>query len=319
MVRGIDVVGPEEEEAGRAAALLRHEVFHGGDGLLVGRRAGVEDVLAQLLALVLHRVEEQAVQLLEHREHRLPRDRGPAAEDRGDLVLGQQLAGLLGEQRPVGGRVDHHRLDLLPQEAALGVELVDGHQRDVLQRGLADRHRPGEGVEDSDLDGLLGARGASRRRSRAHASAASPMLLVIVRLLRPDSAGRPRLQAMDQVGACRLHSERGTADIPLARRRCRPDRDRRQSCRGPGEPSGVAERRCDARRLVVTRLARHNCQIRASGDEFVPAAVARGTARPEGHGSRRARSRSRRCENRPATETFPHAGLRASRIRRARC
>ena len=45
----------------------------------------------ELLALVLHRVEEQAVQLLEHRQHRLARHRGPAAEDDRDLVLRDQL------------------------------------------------------------------------------------------------------------------------------------------------------------------------------------------------------------------------------------
>src|SRR5262249_39089245 len=76
----------------------------------------------------------------------------------GHLVLGQELPGLLGEQRPVGGRVDDHGLDLLPQQAALAVELVDGHQRDVLQRRLADRHGSRQRVEDPDLDGLLRAR-----------------------------------------------------------------------------------------------------------------------------------------------------------------
>jgi hypothetical protein len=36
---------------------------------------------------------------------------------------GQQFARLFGEQRPVRGRVDHHRLELLAQQAALGVLL----------------------------------------------------------------------------------------------------------------------------------------------------------------------------------------------------
>ena len=70
----IHVVGAEEEEARRAAAFLGHEIFDGGDRLLVGRGARVEDVLRQLLPLVLHRVEEQPVQLLEDGQHRLARD-----------------------------------------------------------------------------------------------------------------------------------------------------------------------------------------------------------------------------------------------------
>ena len=113
----IDVVGAFEHPALHPAAFLAHQVFDGRDRLLVRRGAGVEDVLRAFLALVLHRVEQQAVQLLEHRQHRFARHRGPAAEHRRDLVLGDQFARLLGEERPVRGRVDDHRLDLLAQAA----------------------------------------------------------------------------------------------------------------------------------------------------------------------------------------------------------
>ena len=156
----IDVVGAEQHPALGAAAFLGHQVLDRRDRLLVGRGAGVEHVLRQLLAFVLHRVEQQAVQFLEHRQHRLARHRGPAAEGHGHLVLGQQLARLLGEQRPVGGRIDHHGLELLAEHAALGVDLVDRHQGDVLQHRLADRHRAGQRVQHADLDGLLLARKA---------------------------------------------------------------------------------------------------------------------------------------------------------------
>ena len=40
----------------------------------------------------------------------------------------------------------------LPEQAALLVLLLDQHQHDVLQRGLADRHGAGERVQDADLD-----------------------------------------------------------------------------------------------------------------------------------------------------------------------
>src|SRR2546425_1872683 len=149
------VVRAEQVELLVAAALLRHQVLGAGDELLVRARAGVEDVLAALLAFVLHGVEEQAVVVLEDRQHRFAADRGPAAEDDRDLVLEEELLGLFREQVPVGGGVDDDRLDLAAHHAALGVDLVDRHQHDVAQRDFADRHRAGERVEDADLDWLL--------------------------------------------------------------------------------------------------------------------------------------------------------------------
>ncbi len=106
----IDVVGAGQHPALHLA--FAHQVIDRRDRLLVRRGAGVEHVAAALLAFVLHRIEQDAVQLLEHRQHRLARHRGPAAEHRGALVHRQQAAGLLGEQRPVGGRIDHHGFQL---------------------------------------------------------------------------------------------------------------------------------------------------------------------------------------------------------------
>jgi hypothetical protein len=60
----INVVGAQQEEAFRRAAVFAHQVFHRRDGLLVRRRAGIEDVWRHLFAFVLHRIEQQAVQLL---------------------------------------------------------------------------------------------------------------------------------------------------------------------------------------------------------------------------------------------------------------
>ena len=79
------------------------------------------------------------------------------------LSTDRRLPRLLGEQRPVGGRIDHHRFQLLAEHAALGVLLLDQHQHDVLQRGLADRHGAGQRVQDADLDRSRG-RCAVRRR-----------------------------------------------------------------------------------------------------------------------------------------------------------
>jgi hypothetical protein len=149
----IDVVGSGQHPA--LNLLLLGEIVDRGDRLLVRRRAGVEDVALALLTLVLDRVEQDRVQLLEDRQHGFAGHRGPAAKYGRDLVLGDQLARLLGEERPVGGGVDHDRLELLAEHAALLVLLLDEHEHDVLQRRLGDRHRARERVEDADLDGLL--------------------------------------------------------------------------------------------------------------------------------------------------------------------
>ena len=157
----IDVVG-----AGQHPALhlfFLHQVVDGGDRLLVRRRTRVEHVALALFALVLHRIEQDRVQLLEHRQHGFARHRGPAAEHDRDLVLGDQLAGLFGEQRPVRRGVDDDGLELLAEHAALLVLLVDHEQDGILQRGFADGHGAGKGVKDADLDGVVG--GFGRRKA----------------------------------------------------------------------------------------------------------------------------------------------------------
>ena len=97
----VNVIGAQQEEAFRRAAVFAHQVFHRRDGLLVRRRAGIEDVWRHLFALILHRIEQQAVQLLENRQYGFARHRRPAAEYHRYFILAQQLTGLLGKQRPV--------------------------------------------------------------------------------------------------------------------------------------------------------------------------------------------------------------------------
>ena len=127
---------------------------HGRDDLLVGRRAGVVDVLRRLEALVLHRVEQQAVGAFDDRQHRLAGGRGPAAEDRCDLVLGEQLVDLLGEDGRLALAVLLDELDLLAEDAAVGVDLLGGEDERVANRLLADGHRTRRGVQEAELDGV---------------------------------------------------------------------------------------------------------------------------------------------------------------------
>ena len=162
----IDVVGAGEHPALHRAAVLAHQVVDGRDGLLVRRGAGVEHVALAFLALILDGIEEQAVQFLEHRQHGLARHRGPAAEHRRHLVDRDQLARLFGKQRPVGSRIDDDRLELLAEQAALLVLLVDQEQHRVLQRRLRNRHRARQRMQDADLDRLF-----LRHRRRGEADA----------------------------------------------------------------------------------------------------------------------------------------------------
>ena len=149
----IDVVGAGQHPALHLFVL--HQVVDGRDRLLVRRRTGVEHVALGLFAFVLHRIEQDRVQFLEHRQHGFARHRGPAAEHDRDLVLGDQLTGLFGEQRPVRRGVDDHGLELLAENAALLVLLIDHEQDGILQRGFADGHGAGERVQNADLDGVV--------------------------------------------------------------------------------------------------------------------------------------------------------------------
>ena len=93
---GIDVVRPGQHPAFGTEVV--HQVVHRRNRLLVRRGTRVEDVLRRLLTLVLHRIEQHAVQFLEHRQHGLARHRCPAAEDHIDLLLLDEFARLLSER-----------------------------------------------------------------------------------------------------------------------------------------------------------------------------------------------------------------------------
>ena len=149
----INVVGSQEGEFLDAQFLK--EIIRSRDRLLVWRRTGVEDVLGAFLALILHRVEQQAVQFLDDRQNRLAAYRGPVAEDHVDIVYREKLTRLLGKERPVGGRVHNHGFELLAQYAALCVLLVDEHQHRIFQRGFGDGHRARERMQNANLDRLV--------------------------------------------------------------------------------------------------------------------------------------------------------------------
>ena len=127
-------------EIERLDALLL-EVVQRRHDLLVGGGAGVEDVLARLQTFVLHGVVEQGVGALEHGQHGLAARRGPATEHRGHAVTADQLLGLLGEHRGLGGPVLADQLDLFAQNPALGVDLLDRELDRIAHRHLGNGHR----------------------------------------------------------------------------------------------------------------------------------------------------------------------------------
>ena len=146
----INVVRADEVEA--FAAELIDDPGHEIVELLVRHGPGVEAVLAALLRLVQGRVEQQAVVLLEHRQHRLAAGRGVAAEHGGDAILEQQLLRLFVEDLHHRLGILDDRLDRLAEHAALGVDLLDRQQLRVVQRALDDRDRAAQRVQDANLD-----------------------------------------------------------------------------------------------------------------------------------------------------------------------
>ncbi len=157
----------------RLGALLLGDPVEAGEDLLGRFLAGVDHVLGLLEAFIEGRVVEHAVVLLEDRQHRLARGRGPAAHDRGDLVVDEQLLGLLREGRPVAGAVFLDELDLAAEHAARGVDLLDGELFGLDRAGFGDRHRAGGGMQDADRHFGVG-NGETRGVDRGGRAAPAP-------------------------------------------------------------------------------------------------------------------------------------------------
>ena len=64
---GVDIVGTEQHPALGATAVGTHQIVHRRNSLLIGRGTGIEHILGKLFAFILHRVEQQAVELFHHR------------------------------------------------------------------------------------------------------------------------------------------------------------------------------------------------------------------------------------------------------------
>ncbi len=132
-----------------------HHVLGSWNQLLIRGSGRVEDVQGLLFTFVLHWVEEEGVVFLDYGQYGFTADGGPAAEDGRNFVFEDQILGFFSKEGPIGSRVDDHWFDLMAENSTFLVNLVDGHAYDVFERGFGDRHCATEGVEDTDLDGLL--------------------------------------------------------------------------------------------------------------------------------------------------------------------
>ena len=142
---GPDVVGADQEEGLGLLFFLRP--VQAVQNLLCGFLAGVDHVLGLLQAFVEGGVVQQAVFLFEHGQHGLAGGTGPAAEHGGHLVVDQQLLGLFGKRRPIGRAVFLDDLDLAAQDAAHGVDLVNGQLLGLDGAGFGNGHGAGGRVE----------------------------------------------------------------------------------------------------------------------------------------------------------------------------
>ncbi len=136
----VDIVGADQIEAFLAAAIRAHEIIHCRRRLLVNRGPGVDDILGAFLTLILDRVEQEAIILLEHRKNRFTAYRRPATKNRCYLILLKQLLGFFREEIPVRSGVFNDSLYRSAEDTTGFVNFIDGHQHDLFDRCLADRH-----------------------------------------------------------------------------------------------------------------------------------------------------------------------------------
>src|SRR5262245_50574936 len=90
--------------------------------------------------LVLHGVEQEAVQFLENRKHGLAGGGGPAAEYNRDLFLREQVPGLCRKEAPIRRGINNFRLQFSSEKASFLVLVGYHHENSVLKYRLADCH-----------------------------------------------------------------------------------------------------------------------------------------------------------------------------------
>ena len=62
----VDIVSPEQSPT---LDTISHQIIHRRNGLLVGCGTCVEHILGGLFTFILHRIEQNAVELFDHRQY----------------------------------------------------------------------------------------------------------------------------------------------------------------------------------------------------------------------------------------------------------
>lgn len=230
----VEVVAADHEQPPPQAAGGRLQPVEDRQDLLVGDLTAVDDEPRRLVPLVGHAVEQQPLVFLDAGNHRLPRRCRPAAEQRHGAAV-EQPAGAVGEQVGTGSGVGGGKLDLPAEQAAAGVDLLDGMDLRVADRCRADRHRTGLGMEQADGHGPHRGRQAAagdRHRTecprggerRGPAVPDGGAAAAAVGLARHRLTPRPCGRTASRTPPARCSPRRGTD--------CPSPRSGRSSCRG---------------------------------------------------------------------------------------
>ena len=116
-----------------------------------GRRASVDDIWRLFQPFVLQRIEQQMVVLLDNGFDGLAAGGCPAAEQRLDAILGDELLSLLRAIRGIRTAVRYDHFDLLTIQSARRICFLNGKPHCIYQRGLTDRHRAGKRMQHADF------------------------------------------------------------------------------------------------------------------------------------------------------------------------
>ncbi len=137
---GIDIVGADEEEPAEGAAGRGHQIVECGNGLLVWCVTQIKHVRRLLFTLILQGIEQQRVGCFDNRNNGFAGGGGPAAENRGHVMILHHGLRHIAVKRWIRGRIEHGWFEGAAEQAASCVNPLHLHQNHIAQRGFVQRH-----------------------------------------------------------------------------------------------------------------------------------------------------------------------------------
>ena len=144
----IDIVGADQEDPLLLATGGAGEPVEKRQDLLVGHHAAIHAVGRRLIALVLHRIEQQPLVFLEERQHALAAGARPAAKHRRRPLV-EHLPRFHEPQFGSRPRVGRDQFHLPAEDAASRIDPLEGMRLDVAERSAAHGGRTGLRVEEA--------------------------------------------------------------------------------------------------------------------------------------------------------------------------